>query len=187
MRVWRTGAVVLALALGGSVTAVAQDRDRGYDRGDRDFFTRLDPGTTISVRTNEYIDSSRADYRIYTATVDEDVRTDSGRLVIPRGSNVELIVRTARDNDLVLDLESVSIGDHRYALRTDRTRVDAGVNNLIGDIVGAISGERGRYVRLEQGTRLTFRLTQPLDVDVADLGVMRDGHHYHDWYRHGTN
>ena len=188
MRAWRTGAVVLALALGGSITVAAQDRDQRYDReGRREFFTRLDPGTTIPVRTNEVIDSSRTDYRVYTATVDQDVRADNGRLAIPRGSTVELIVRTARDNDLVLDLESVSIGNHRYAVRTDRTRVDSGNNDLVGQIVGAINGYRGRYVRLQDGTALAFRLTQPLDVDISDLGVMRDGHHYHDWYRHGTN
>ena len=170
------------------MTVAAQDRDPRYDRGDgRDFSTRLDPGTSIPVRTNEIIDSSRTDYRVYTATVDQDVRADNGRLAIPRGSTVELIVRTARDNDLILDLESVSVGNHRYAVRTDRTRVDSGTNDLVGQIVGAISGDRGRYVRLQQGTQLVFRLTQPLDVDVADVGIMRDGHHYHDWYRHGSN
>jgi len=180
----RTGAVVLALTLGGSLTVLAQDQDRGYGR-DRDYFARLDPGTTITVRTNEPIDSSREDYRVYTATVDQTVRGDNGRPVIPRGSNVELIVRTARDNDLILDLESVSIGDHRYAVKTRGQRVES--RDLIGEIVGAINGDRGRYVRLPAGAELTFRLDQPLDVDVADLGVMRDGHHYHDWYHRGTN
>ena len=178
----RTGAVVLALAFGGSLTVLAQDR--GYDR---DYSARLDPGTTINVRTNEPIDSSRIDYRVYSATVDQEVRGDNGRTVIPPGSRVELIVRTARDNDLVLDLESVSIGDHRYAVKTDRQRIDSGSNNIVGDILGAVTGERGRYVRLPAGSQLSFRLDQPLDVDVADLGVMRDGHHYHDWYHHGTN
>ena len=150
---------------------------------------RLDPGTTITVRTNEPIDSSRTDYRVYTATVDRGVRADNGELGIPRGATAELIVRTARDNDLILDLESVTIGGHRYAVSTQRQRVDSGSdrNDLVGEIVGAINGDRGRYVRLEPGTPLSFRLDQPLAVDVDDLGVMRDGHHYHDWYRHGSN
>lgn len=185
MRVSRTGAVVLALTMGAGLTALAQDQ--GQYRGRWADVARLDPGTTITVQTNEPIDSSRTDYRVYTATVDRGVRADNGDLAIPRGSTAELIVRTARDNDLVLDLESVTINGHRYAVRTDRQRIDSGSTNLIGDIVGAISGDRGRYVRLQSGTRLAFRLDQPLDVDVADLGVMREGHHYHDWYRHGTN
>jgi len=185
MRVSRTGAVVLALALGGSLTLTARAQDRYQDRWNG--VARLDPGTTITVRTNEPIDSSRTDYRVYTATVDRGVRSDNGDLAIPRGATAELIVRSARDNDLILDLESVTINGHRYAVRTDRQRVDSNNNNLIGEIVGAINGDRGRYVRLESGTQLGFRLDQPLQVDVADLGVTRDGHHYHDWYRHGTN
>ncbi len=181
MHASRTGAFVLALALAAPLTAWAQDRGRWND------VTRLDPGTTITVQTNEPIDSSRTDYRVYTATVDRGIRGDNGDLAIPRGATAELIVRSARDNDLILDLESVTINGHRYAVKADRQRVDSGSNNLIGDIVGAISGDRGRNVRLQSGTRLGFRLDQPLDVDVADAGVTRDGHHYHDWYRHGTN
>lgn len=181
MHVSRTGAVVLTMALAAPLTAWAQDRGRWHD------VTRLDPGTTITVQTNEPIDASRTDYRVYTATVDRGVRADNGDLAIPRGATAELIVRTARDNDLILDLESVTINGHRYAVKTDRQRVDSDNDNLIGQIVGAINGDHGRYVRLQPGTRLGFRLDRPLDVDVADLGVMRDGHHYHDWYRHGTN
>jgi hypothetical protein len=172
---------VLALALGAPLIARAQDQRRWNG------VARIDPGTTITVRTNEPIDTSRTDYRVYTATVDRGVRADNGDLAIPSGATAELIVRSARDNDLILDLESVTIGGHRYAVRTDRQRVDSGNNNLIGQIVGAINGDHGRYVRLQPGTQLGFRLDQSLDVDISDLGVTRDGHHYHDWYRHGTN
>src|SRR5438105_1310911 len=56
-------------------------------------FTRLDPGMTINVRTIEPIDAARTDYRVYNGIVDRDVRGDDGRLAIPRGSSVELIVR----------------------------------------------------------------------------------------------
>ena len=59
-------------------------------------------------------------------------------------------MRTARDNDLILDLESLTVNGHRYAVRTNRQRVDSGNNgyndnNLIGQIVGAINGDHGRY------------------------------------------
>ncbi len=177
-----TGAVV-ALALCSSIALLAQDR------GQWERFTKLDPGAVIAVRTREPIDSDRIDYRVYRGSVDQDVRSDNGRLVIPRGSDVELIVRRARDNDLILDLESVVIGDQRYAVQVDRTRIDSGSGDLIGDIVGSITGNdvRGRAVRLRPGTVLSFRLQRPLYVGVADLGVERDGHHYHDWYRGPTN
>jgi hypothetical protein len=96
-----------------------------------------------------------------------------------------LIVRVARDNDLILDLESVTVNGQRYALKTDANRVQSqGDNSLVGAIVGAVSGAevRGRAVRIPRDTPLSFRLERPLDIGVPDRGVMRDGRHYHDYY-----
>jgi len=151
--------------------------------------TRLEPGAVISVRTNESIDADRPDYRVYSGTVDRDVRGDNGRIAIPRGATVELMARPARDNDMILDLESVVVNGQRYAIRTDPNRVVAtGGNNgyeIVGSILGAVTGGqiRGRSIRVPRGTEMQFRLERPLDVGVDDRGVMREGHHYHDWYR----
>ncbi len=158
----------------------AQDR-----RGAREL-TRLAPGTLISVRTNETIESSRVDYRVYSGIVDRDVRGDNGRLAIPRGSTVELMVRTAPDNDLILDLESVNVGGERYGIRADPKRLESRADNsIVGAIVGAVTGGEieGRAVRVPRDTVLSFRLERPLEVGVPDRGVMRDGQHYHDYYR----
>ena len=181
-----SGLVAMALCL--STLGAAQDRDRDRDRDqDRDRMTRLEPGTVIAVRTDESIDVERSDNRVYNGIVDQDVRGDNGRLAIPRGANVELIVRVARDNDLILDLESVVVNGQRYALRTDVNRVESQRDNsLIGGIIGAISGGevRGRAVRIPRDSVVTFRLQRPLDMGVLDRGIMRDGRHYHDWYDH---
>jgi hypothetical protein len=165
----------------------AQDRyeDRDRDRVRIDV-TRVEPGTVIPVRTNELIDADRQDYRTYTGIVDRDVRGDNGRLAIPRGSTVELMVRVARDNDLILDLESVTVNGQRYGIRTDATRIESQRDNsLVGAIVGAINGGeyRGRSVRIPRDSVVTFRIQRPLDVGVEDRGIMRDGRHYHEWYR----
>jgi hypothetical protein len=45
----------------------------------------------------------------------------------------------------------------------------------------------GQNVRVPRGTEVGFRLQRPLDVGVADRGVMRDGQHYHDYYGYGNN
>ena len=82
--------------------------------------TRIEPGTIIPVRTDAYIDSRRADGRIYTSTVTDDVRGDDGRVGIPRGSGIELAVRVAPDGDLILDLDSVVAYGQRYSLAADR-------------------------------------------------------------------
>jgi hypothetical protein len=178
---------ILAMALCFYPVASAQDRygDRDRDRS-RDTFTRVEPGTVIPVRTNESIDVERKDYRVYTGIVDRDVRGDNGRLAIPRGATVELMVRVAADNDLILDLESVMVNGQRYAIRTDATRVESRRDDsLVGAIVGAINGGtyRGRAVRIPRDSVVTFRLQRPLDVGVEDRGIERDGRHYHDWYR----
>lgn len=136
------------------------------------------------MRTNEAIDVRKGDNRVYTGTVDQDVRGDDGRLAIPRGSSVELIVRYARDNDLILDLDSVTANGQRYAVRTDTKRVQSQHDDsLVGGIIGAIDGgeARGQAVRVPRDAVVTFRLQRPLDMGVADRGVMRDGRHYHDY------
>src|SRR5579862_5532630 len=116
-------------------SAWAQNRDHDRDnREDRDRFTRLEPGMVIPVRLNQTIDVDRSDNRVYRGTVDQDVRGDNGRLAIPGGSNVELLVRVAPDNDLILDLESVVVNEQRYALKANPDRIESPRDN---SIVGA--------------------------------------------------
>jgi hypothetical protein len=166
----------------------AQNRDRDFDRDRRyegDRITRIQPGTNVTVRTDATIDVERRDNRVYTGIVDQDVRGDDGRLAIPRGSSVELIVRVARDNDLILDLESIMVNGQRYAIKADPNRVESERDNsLVGSIIGAINGGQvqGRAVRIPGGSLLNFRIQRPLDMGVADRGIMRDGRHYHDYY-----
>jgi hypothetical protein len=122
---------------------------------------RVPAGSEIVVRTNESIDARHpSDSRIYTATVDRDVTDRSGRVVIPRGAEAELIMRDASDNDeIIVDLESVNVNGRRYVVdaasqsvtssREDE-REGVGINKrtgkyvgggaLIGSIIGAIAG-----------------------------------------------
>ena len=180
--------VTLGTALFVTPMIQAQNRDRDFDRdwryeGDR--ITRIQPGTNVTVRTDATIDVEKRDNRVYTGIVDQDVRGDDGRLAIPRGSSVELIVRVARDNDLILDLESIMVNGQRYAIKADPNRVESERDNsLVGSIIGAINGGQvqGRAVRIPGGSLLNFRIQRPLDMGVADRGIMRDGRHYHDYY-----
>ena len=128
----------------------AQRRRDDYTR-----LSRIDPDTFVTVRTNESISSERTDGRVFTGVVAEDVWDDSSRLAvpaIPEGSRAELIVRTARDGDLILDLDSVFAHGQRYAVDAAPERVEAerGVSNngagligggaILGTIIGAIAG-----------------------------------------------
>lgn len=165
--------------------ASAQDQNRDEHR-DHDRMTRIGRGTVIPVRTRDMIDADRADDQVYFGTVDQDVRGEDGRLAIPRGSHVELMVRVRQDNDLVVDLESVTVNGERYAMRAEPNRQESRRDDsLVGALVGALQGgePRGREVRIPRDSILTFRIERPLYMGVADRGVDRDGRHYHDWYR----
>ena len=169
----QTISVVIAMAFLGSLlpSVFAQDRDRDRDDRDRDRLTRLEPGTIIPVRNDESIDVERKDNRVYRGTVDQDVRGENGRLAIPRGSEAEMIVRVAPDNDLVIDIESVTVDRRRFAVQTDSNRQESERDNsLVGGIIGAIQGgqARGRAVRIPRDTVLTFRLARPMVVGVPE-------------------
>ena len=176
--------LLAVLTICAGATAFAQDRYPDRENNNRDRVARLEPGTTVPVRANQAIDVTKGDNRVYTGVVDQDVRGENGRLVIPRGSTVEMMVRFARDNDLNLDLESVVINGQRYAIRTDEKHIES-QQDLVGAIVGAVQGGeiRGRAVRIPRDSVVTFRLSRPLEVGIEDRGVTREGYHYHDWYR----
>ena len=117
---------------------------------------RIQPGTMISVRTNQWIDAQRNEQRVYGATIDQDILGDNGLVAIPRGSPAELIVREAPDHDLVLDLESVTVYGRRYGIESESQRIESerkpglgenrstaehvGGGALLGTIIGAIAG-----------------------------------------------
>jgi hypothetical protein len=173
--------LVAILSLAAAPLALTQDQDRDRDR-DRDRIVRVEPGTVIPVRTNESIDVDKGDNRVYAGVVDQDVYGDFGRLVIPRGSIVEMMVRYAPDNDLILDLNSVVINGRRFGVRSDPKRYEARQDdNIVGAIVGALNGGhvRGRAVRVPRDSVVTFRLARPLEV-VEDRGFDRDGQRYRD-------
>src|SRR3569833_1722539 len=85
---------------------------------------RIDAGTVMTVRTNEPISEARADGRIFTGTVDQDVMGTRGQVAIPRGSDVELIVRVAHKNEQKQDHETKKVDGRRYAISTDANRIE---------------------------------------------------------------
>jgi hypothetical protein len=117
---------------------------------------RIDAGSSISVRTNEAIDVRRNDGRVFSGAVNQDVINADGGLAIPRGSSVELIVKSISNQDLVIDLASVTVNGQRYAVTAyadgiaggqrdgfgtnARTGEFLGGGALLGTIIGAIAG-----------------------------------------------
>ena len=156
----RTFAIGAALAFAGfALTPALAQRNYDWDwDGNYQRLVQINPGTFVTVRTTQGIQSDRRDGRTYTGIVDEDVWDDYGRLAvpaIPRGSRVDMVVRTARDGDLLLDLNSIYAHGQRYVVdaaperieSTDRrprgnedTAAYAGGGAILGTIIGAIAG-----------------------------------------------
>jgi hypothetical protein len=131
---------------------------RRYDRNSdsrRDYPESIPAGTAVEVRANQTIDvRDQADRRVYTGTINSDVRNPQGDVLIPRGSQAELIVNTVGDNELTVDMESVTINGHRYMVSTEdynqarsngigknkRTGEFVGGGALFGTVLGAIAG-----------------------------------------------
>src|SRR5204863_8022061 len=123
---------------------------------------QLRAGTEVSVRTDETIDSKKAvQGQTFAAEVSKDVRDAAGDIVIPRGSNAQIVIRSASKggrftgaSDLVLDLESVSVDGRSYEISTTdmeqkgkagigankRTGIFTGGGAAVGAIIGAIAG-----------------------------------------------
>jgi len=122
----------------------------------------LPVGSEVSVRTNEAIDSATANEgQTFDAQVTRNAKDADGDIVIPRGSQVRIIIRSASKGgkfhgaaDLVLDLDTVVINGEPHAISTvdmaqkgaagvganKRTAEFAGGGAALGAIIGAIAG-----------------------------------------------
>jgi hypothetical protein len=119
-------------------------------------------GSEIPVRNEETIDSGKAvEGQTFAADVARDIHDANGDVVIPKGANARIVIRSASKGgkfkgnaDLVLDLVSVSVEGKQYELDTvdlaqkgrdgvgvnKRTGEFAGGGAAVGAIIGAIAG-----------------------------------------------
>lgn len=122
----------------------------------------LPAGTEITVMSNQDIDSANANEgQTFPADVAENVTNSAGQVVIPKGSEAELVIRRLKaagtvtgSSDLALDLQSVKVGGRRYTVSTEdveqkgreglgtnkRTAEMVGGGAVLGTLIGAIAG-----------------------------------------------
>jgi hypothetical protein len=121
----------------------------------------LPAGSQISVRTDTEINAQNASVnQTYPATVAQDVMDQNGQVVIPRGSQAELVVKQVKQGgavtsgDLVLDLNSLRVNGRQYTPETadvtqsgnqgigknKRTAEMVGGGAVLGTLLGAIAG-----------------------------------------------
>jgi hypothetical protein len=144
-----------------------QNRDYDRERRDQPYppppppppgaasgYISVPAGTEVSIRTDENIDSRDAsDSRSYAAQVASDVVDPNGGIVVPRGSEARLVVRSIGDNQIGLDLQSITVNGQRYTIDTEqlqrgkqgiggnrRTGQFIGGGAALGAIIGAVAG-----------------------------------------------
>ena len=121
----------------------------------------LPAGTEIEVLTNENIDSSSAkEGQTFRADVAENITNSSGQVVIPKGSEAELVIRKVNTGgvtgtpEVTLDLQSIKVGGRRYTVNAEdlaqkgnegigannRTAEMVGGGAVLGTLIGAIAG-----------------------------------------------
>jgi hypothetical protein len=122
----------------------------------------LPAGSEIVVMPNENIDSANANEgQSFSADVAEDVRNSAGTIIIPKGSEAELVLRKVASqgtvsgaSELVLDLQSLRVNGRRYTVSTEdvsekgkegigankRTATMVGGGAVLGTLIGAIAG-----------------------------------------------
>lgn len=123
----------------------------------------LPAGTELLVMTNENIDSATANEgQTFSADVAENVTNSAGKVVIPKGSEAELVLRKVQQAgtvtgtpELALDLQSVKVNGRRYTVSTQdveqaaknegigknkRTATMVGGGAVLGTLIGAIAG-----------------------------------------------
>ena len=148
-------------------------------------------GTRLDIRVNDRIKINRADGRVYSGTVSNDVRDVNGNVIIARGSSAELLARRVNDRDISIDLDSITVGGRRYSVNAEtsvngnqrdgvgangRTGKFVGGGAVFGTILGAIAGGgRGAAIGAASGAAAgagTQVLTRGHSVDVPAESVL---------------
>ena len=127
----------LGTILGGAALAAVLCLPQSINAQTWTALSRIEPGASVQVRTTETINSSTMDGQVFTGTVENDVLDTQGRLAIPAGATTELVVRRDADNELVLDLDSVTVKGRRYGVDATRSRLNTGGIDIKNSGIGA--------------------------------------------------
>lgn len=117
--------------------------------------------TNLVIRTNEQINTDKVTTQPYSGSVARDVVDQSGRILVPQGSTVELaVLRNERagavtgKSELELGVRSITIDGKTYQVQSgtvskqgtsgiganQRTAVMTGGGAALGTVIGAIAG-----------------------------------------------
>jgi hypothetical protein len=117
------------------------------------FVSRITPGTVMTVRTDGLIDPHRFG-SVYQATVAQDVFDRDGRVAIPRGSLMQMIVRETPDGGMALGVDSIVVDGQPYSLQAGPAMIGQGPSPGLGEEILV----RGPRLYVPPDTLLTFQI-----------------------------
>jgi hypothetical protein len=134
----------------------------------------LPTGTEVPVRNNGVLDSCCLYYEtVALGNIDSDVKGPGGKVVIPEGANVTIIVRDKKIIDgrqvLEFQLGSTDFGGNHYIIRSAKSELDPGA---VVSISGARSASpeaktRGLGVHLDDRSLMAFKTETPTLVKAS--------------------
>jgi hypothetical protein len=152
-------------------------------------------GTRLEVRTNEPINSTHPEGRTYQGDIATEVVDSEGKVLLPKGSQVELVILEAKEKSgikgasLQLGLRSVTVNGQTYLVvseevkettglgRNKKTAQTVGGGAALGTLIGAAAGGGkgavlGGIVGAAAGAAVQV-LTQGKEVRVPAESVLR--------------
>jgi hypothetical protein len=110
------------------------------------------------VRTNEAINSTHPEGRTYQGDIATEVVDTQGNVLLPKGSQVELVILEAKEKSgvkgamLQLGMRSVTVNGNTYLVvsedvtqtsglgRNKKTAQNVGIGAALGTLIGAVTG-----------------------------------------------
>ncbi|HYI92230.1 MAG TPA: hypothetical protein VEX68_01675 [Bryobacteraceae bacterium] len=152
-------------------------------------------GTNLEVRTSEEINSSNAEGRTYQGSIATEVVDAQGKVLLPRGAKVELVILEAKEKSgvkgasLQLGLRSVTVEGNTYLVISEerkettglgsnrRTAETVGGGAALGTLIGAAAGGGkgavlGGLIGAAAGAAVQV-LTQGKEVRIPAESVLR--------------
>ena len=138
------------------------------------------PGTSLVVRAEDTVETRRASRgTVYLASVAADILDQNGRVLIPKESPIELVVRSLSYLGpggvgmtlLSLDIDAITVADVRYPVETGEKAPGAGGIGIDRDGVTLVAGSEessrqvvteGQSINVPAGTLLRFRIEAPI-------------------------
>ena len=152
-------------------------------------------GTTLEVRTSEEINTKSAEGRTYQGSIATEVIDAQGKVLLPRGAKVELVILEAKEKSgvkgasLQLGLRSVTVEGKTYLVISQERKETAGLGTnrrtaqtvgggaALGTLIGAAAGGGsgavlGGLIGAAAGAAVQV-LTQGKEVRIPAESVLR--------------